>query len=229
MSHKIDEIDEILENVITAAKLATDSLEEINSRDPNRAHIALRNFITTSRSITFIVQNLKGKVPLFSEWYEPFQKGLRDDPICRNFVELRNRIEKRGQLFVSYSTRAHGNFEDAKKELGPPPPNVVSYFFGDELGGSGWEVSYGSGTYKVYSANALTVAKTTTHLQNVTGCPENNYLEEQPISEICNYHMRRMQDIVDAAVSQFGTSRRLRGSLGSRASPVWLQVVKGKK
>jgi hypothetical protein len=68
--------------------------------------------IQTLRSITFILQNQKRRIPGFDEWYGTkdrdglWQKRLRDIPLMRWLVEARNKIEKQGDLEAESFVRA---------------------------------------------------------------------------------------------------------------------------
>ncbi|MDX0139340.1 hypothetical protein CN128_24565 [Sinorhizobium meliloti] len=66
--------------------------------EPNRFLLNLQNCITTSRTVTFILQKQKNKVAGFDEWYEPHRKRLASDPIMKWAMEARNSIEKEGDL-----------------------------------------------------------------------------------------------------------------------------------
>ncbi|HWY48373.1 MAG TPA: hypothetical protein VNX70_13385 [Bryobacteraceae bacterium] len=66
--------------------------------EPNRFRIAIQNCITTSRSVTFILQSHKHVIPGFDEWYAPWQSRFGGDPIMRWAVQARNKIEKQGDL-----------------------------------------------------------------------------------------------------------------------------------
>jgi hypothetical protein len=65
---------------------------------PDRFRIAMQNCITAARSVTFILQNQKGVIAGFDEWYAPWQSLFVGDPIMRWAVKARNKIEKEGDL-----------------------------------------------------------------------------------------------------------------------------------
>ena len=65
---------------------------------PTRFGLALQNCITTSRTVTFILQSNKAEIPDFEEWYRGYQDKWAQDPIMRWAKEARNSIEKRGDL-----------------------------------------------------------------------------------------------------------------------------------
>lgn len=123
------------------------------SNDENKI-LYLRNLITTGRSVTFILQNLKSHVDknAFEEWYLPWRTKMSNDEILRTFKDLRNEIEKQGKLNTSLTAHIeHFNSNDIQPLLKNPPPFSKSFFIGDQIGGSGWEIDYGNGiTEKLY-------------------------------------------------------------------------------
>jgi hypothetical protein len=80
--------------------------------DPDAFRIKSQLVIQTLRSITFILQNQKRRIPGFDEWYGTqyrdglWQKRLRDIPLMRWLVKARNKIEKQGDLEAESFVRA---------------------------------------------------------------------------------------------------------------------------
>jgi hypothetical protein len=80
--------------------------------DPDSFRLKSQLAIQTLRSITFILQNQKRRIPGFDEWYGTqnrdglWQKRLRDIPLMRWLVEARNKIEKQGDLEAESFVRA---------------------------------------------------------------------------------------------------------------------------
>ena len=74
--------------------------EEANSDyfKPDRFLIALQGCITTSRTVTFILQSNKASFPDFEKWYATYQEKWSQDPIMAWARDARNAIEKRGDL-----------------------------------------------------------------------------------------------------------------------------------
>ncbi|MDD3029125.1 MAG: hypothetical protein PHS57_02435 [Alphaproteobacteria bacterium] len=73
---------------------------------PERFQVALQNCITTSRTVTFILQSNKHKIDCFDEWYAPHQERWRSNPIMTWVRDARNSIEKRGDLNTLSQVRA---------------------------------------------------------------------------------------------------------------------------
>jgi hypothetical protein len=79
---------EILQRVKDTLETAKQGL--IDLKDPTRMRrlTGLRNLITFGRSVTFVVQNLRGVDGLdFDSWYGPVQAEMKSDPLMRYFVD----------------------------------------------------------------------------------------------------------------------------------------------
>jgi hypothetical protein len=77
-----------------------------NYFDPQRFMLALQNCITTSRTVTFILQSNKETIPNFDGWYERHRERWANDPIMRWARDARNSIEKKGDLETHSQVRA---------------------------------------------------------------------------------------------------------------------------
>jgi len=157
-----------IEEIIVAAesrlKTARFGLEDMR-RGPARLQSGLMNAVVFGRTVTFVLQNLRGVAADFDEWYKPIQDEMRADPLMKYFVELRNSIEKStggatgsAAHIISLGAKDWARFE-------PRPPNAVGQFINDKAGGSGWEVQQPDGSIeKYYIDMPPTVVKTFVHL-----------------------------------------------------------------
>ena len=68
--------------------------------------MAIQTAIQTLRTVTFILQRNKDKIPAFESWYGNWQAKLRGDPLTRWMVDARNKIEKQGDLEIHSFIRA---------------------------------------------------------------------------------------------------------------------------
>ena len=98
-----------------AAKAAVDRLLQMrqlwedaadNYFDPNRFMLALQNCITTSRTVTFILQSNKADIPNFDQWYSAHVARWASDPVMKWAKDARNSIEKQGDLSAHSQVRA---------------------------------------------------------------------------------------------------------------------------
>lgn len=123
----------------------------VNGKPPEK-NIGLRNLVVFGRAVTNVLQKLRSLEPEFDIWYEKYKKEMEKDPLMKYFYNLRSEILKEGQLKVAVGVHIkHLNLPQDPMRLGPPPPNVKSFFIGDHLGGSGWEIQLPDGsTEKFY-------------------------------------------------------------------------------
>lgn len=124
------------------------SLKNYKEANDQNKILHLKNFITSGRSVTFVIQNLKSYVgkEKFDEWYNPWVSKMSGDKMLKTFITLRNEIEKQGKLDTSLSAHIeHLNTNDLQNLLENPPPYAKDFFIADQIGGSGWEVDYGNG------------------------------------------------------------------------------------
>jgi hypothetical protein len=58
----------------------------------------LNAFLSSARSITFLIQKELSAVPSFAQWWEERRAEMRLDPAARFFLELRNYSQKEGRI-----------------------------------------------------------------------------------------------------------------------------------
>lgn len=66
--------------------------------EPSSFRRDLQAAISTSRTVTFIVQSNKAVIPEFEGWYRQWTEKWADDPIMQWAKNARNKIEKQGDL-----------------------------------------------------------------------------------------------------------------------------------
>lgn len=74
--------------------------------DPEEFRRSIQSVIQTLRTVTFMLQSMKGDIPDFDQWYGGWQERLKADPLMRWMVDARNRIEKQGDLELHSFVRA---------------------------------------------------------------------------------------------------------------------------
>lgn len=121
---------------------------------PNVKLCGLRNLVVFGRAVTFVLQNLRSTEPEFEEWYTNYKEQMNSDPLMVYFKNVRNELEKKGVLRLSVRTYLKSfNYPQDMARFGPPPPNAKSFFIGDQLGGSGWEIMLPDGSTGKYYVN----------------------------------------------------------------------------
>lgn len=74
--------------------------------DPDEFRINLNSLIQTARTVTFILQKHKDRIPEFEAWYAPHQAAMKANTTMRWLVVARNEIEKEGDLKTKSLVRA---------------------------------------------------------------------------------------------------------------------------
>jgi hypothetical protein len=74
--------------------------------DPEEFRVNLNSLIQTARTVTFILQKHKDKIPDFDTWYAPHQAAMKADATMRWLIDARNEIEKEGDLATKSLVRA---------------------------------------------------------------------------------------------------------------------------
>lgn len=103
--------------------------------DPDGFCVNLNAAIQALRSVTFVLQKEKERVPNFEPWYEEWRERMKQDPAMRWLVEARNQVEKEGDLrthsiaLVSVLAGWDGPVVLAAKEVDPlmPVPALLAH------------------------------------------------------------------------------------------------------
>lgn len=136
-------------DTLVTAKAGLKMMEAINATEQN---VGLRNVIVFGRSVTFVLQNLKGKHPMFDPWYATHTEKMKSDPVFSFFRDVRNEVLKEGRLDLGTAVTIHHFDPSTMARLQSSRPlGATAFFIGDHLGGSGWEVTLIDGaTEKFY-------------------------------------------------------------------------------
>lgn len=187
-------------NIITSARqmltFATQAADDYAAGEERRLP-ALFNAVVQGRSVTFVLQNLRGHVDGFDEWYAEIQTSLRNDPVCCWFVKLRNRIEKQGTV-GSTATKTYIQHLDTSQLARLAPTGTVSTFIGDNLGRNGWIVRLADGsTTTIYFALPTAWGHSTLHLEDAP--------DGLPVEALLPQWLNRLEVILNQADIQWGT------------------------
>lgn len=170
---------------------------------PERARSGLRNAVVFARSTTWALQNLRGKVPDFDQWYSLKQEAMKADPIMRYFHNLRSQIEKQ----ASTPTAVRGRLErfssdDDMKRFYPAPPNATGFFIGDSSGGSGWQLVKSDGSIEKYYIDLP--SNVGQFQMTLPGAPGGKTLSAQ---DLVAAYLEKIEQIVREARQKFLPSR----------------------
>lgn len=126
-------------------------LADFLGHDPNRRLPGFRNAVVFGRSVTNVLEHLRGKVDNFDAWYKARSAALGADPGFARLYKMRSEILKEGTGNPSMSMYIeHLNTADLEPLMRNPPPGAKNFFVGDQSGGSGWEVDVGEGEVERY-------------------------------------------------------------------------------
>ncbi|NCT70357.1 MAG: hypothetical protein GXC75_05385 [Xanthomonadaceae bacterium] len=205
MSHAVrKQIEDVLRRVEETLQTAQHGLDDLLGKDAARHYTGLRNLIVFGRSVTFVLQNLRGIVGIdFDAWYEPQKVAMSADPLMRYFVQSRNELEKQGKLSVGHSLHISSFSVADMARFGAPPVGAVSFFIGDSVGGTGWVVKAAEGaTEKYYVELPADIGVVRRHFANLLSkdAPD---LQGRTIEELSAEYVGRLRALVGRAQTHF--------------------------
>lgn len=189
-----------------ALRTAEDGLRRLQTEQGEARIMGLMNVASFGRSVSFVLQGLTSVNPGFDAWYAPRVEEMRADPLLRYFVDLRNKIEKRGEAEVTNAMFVeHATLGDMLKDFGPPPPGSRGRFVGDQFGGSGWEIALPDGTVEKYYVALPPIPGVRIWLQPSTP-PEKHLgkdIQDPSVEHLCRLYLDYLRDLIAAAKKQF--------------------------
>lgn len=202
-----NEISEILRRAEETLAIAYCGLKMMDDPQHTAYNFGLRNVITFSRSVTFVIQNIRGKHPDFEEWYNHQQSMMKSDPVFLYFKDARNNLEKQGRLDVTHSSTLYDSRQLEK--LAPfAPPGATGFFIGDEFGGSGWTVpTLSGGMHKFYVVLPTSVGKVEQYFygtladQHLGDSSQNTY-------DLATQYLGKLRSILDDAKNKFAPNQK---------------------
>lgn len=141
--------EDILRDVQETLKTTELGLHDLKNGPPPRKLPGLRNLIVFGRAVTNILQGLRATEPDFDHWYKRYVEEMESDELMRYFYKLRSQILKEGVLDVAVQAYVKRLTPAIIASL-PRPPFARSFFIGDQLGGSGWEIKLPDGSTEKY-------------------------------------------------------------------------------
>ncbi|WP_431798908.1 hypothetical protein [Halobacillus andaensis] len=198
---------QVLENAYSTLEMAKLGLIDLKSDHPKYRDLGLRNLAINGRSVTFIIQNLRNIEEDFDEWYDEIQHEMKSSELCVFFKDLRNEIEKQGKVKRASNSVFIQHFSTDILNRLPRPENVkiISFFMGDELGGSGWEIELPDGRKdKFYLDLPNSIITVNRYFSN----PPKNHLglnlEGKTIEEVSEIYFDYLSEVVSKAYYKYG-------------------------
>jgi hypothetical protein len=170
------------------------------------------NLFTYGRSVTLAIQTMKHTEADFSDWWAPYQAKMQSDPLMKFFNKTRTDILHEGELSTGSRTEVGASgpvdlgalFAELNKHA---PPNTVSTFFGDTLGGNGWEVQLPDGSCeKVYFQLPSEADVTSTFVLNREDLPDQHdgeLITDTSIDHLGGLYIRALETIVNDFIARF--------------------------
>ncbi len=140
----MDEVEDILDRSELMLKAAYAGYNQLQNSEGEEKLVGIYNTVTFGRSVTFVLQNIRGKIDGFDDWYANCIEVLKNDPTCNHMVELRNQILKEGNAGVANYAILDG-FNPAQLQA-MMPSWADGSFIGDQYGGSGFYIERPDGT-----------------------------------------------------------------------------------
>jgi|FLOH01.1.fsa_nt_gi hypothetical protein len=218
-------IKEILDRTLETLQTAQLGLADMKDASRHRRNPGLRNVIVFGRSVTFVLQNLRGKDARFEEWYLAKQTAMKADPIFLYFLEARNNLEKQGRLNVSTSLKLNSFSSADMARFEPRPPGATGFFIGDNLGGSGWEIELPNGAKEKYYMEIPSDIGQVSQVFSDTRTEKSEVLADRSVDDLAGEYLKKLSNIVDDARKTF-LSEEPAPMNGGRRLPPFLRVVK---
>jgi len=128
---------------------------------------------------------------------------MKADPLMRYFVVARNELEKQGKLSVATSVHIKALPTEDSQKFGRPPAGAKSFFIGDHLGGTGWEVELADGkTEKYYVDLPPSIGEVTQQFSNFPDA-EAPELAHRSVEDLCTQYIAKLEDLVRLARAHF--------------------------
>lgn len=220
------EIEKIIQKACDILETAKYGYDDLVGKNKSRKFSGIRNLVVFGRSVTFVLQNLKTPVgsERFNNWYEPKQEKMKNSPVMKFFVQVRNEILKQGQMNISTSAHIHNFSTDDMRKFQPKPRGATGFFMGDNFGGSGWEVTLDNGEIIKYYVEIPTEIAEIKQVFSDLKLPENDPNTGKSVEELAKYYLSELENLIDSAREEFLNSKR--ETIGSIKLPAGWKVIK---
>lgn len=194
----------------TAEILATCQLglRDFLGDDPTRRIPGLYNVVVFGRATTIALQNLRHLEDGFDLWYAPLAAAMAHDSLMVYFNRLRNSILKEGGAQLSTSLHIdYLNTSDLAPLIQNPPPGAKSFFIGDNVGGSGWEIELTDGSTEKYYVQLPESVRMSAQL-NLPDPPTEHHgqkLKDTSLENLARLYVGFLADLIKEAKSKFGS------------------------
>lgn len=211
-SKKVEKILRKAESTLETALFGYQDLKNYARTNPARSFSGLKHVFIYGRSVTFVLQNLRQPLgrERFDTWYQPRQEAMKSDPMMKYFVEVRNAIEKEGEIPpITLKMKA---FPDGiLNQVGPPPIGAQGFILGDPafeepFRRSGWLVNLPNGEKSLCAIDLPSeVLERKLYFANLP-VPQGDKLHGISIDELCVIYLVKLKNLVDDCIKEFTDS-----------------------
>lgn len=189
------------EQAINAAKdrLADAEFGLADMRVPARSRSGLRNAVVFGRMVTFMLQNMRGHIDGFQQWYDTVTAEMKSDPLMKYFNDLRTEIEKTVKAQTGLAVRLN-SFSPSQIAQLPRPPGATAFFIGDQTGGSGWQIALPDGSTEPYYID-LPASWEVKAMLTLPGAPDE--YKHTDAADLVRLYLDRLNVIIDQATKRF--------------------------
>lgn len=207
MPNKQRKTEDILKASQETLDVAEIGYETFVRSSPKIKLVGLRNLVVFGRAVTNVLQNLKSTEPEFEEWYKKYQDEMRADPLMKYFYDLRSEILKEGKLQVGVRAYIdHLSLPTDMRRFGLPPPNVKSFFIGDNLGGTGWIVQLANGSTEKYYVDLPTdIGSVDIVFPNPPEHHDGKKITDNSVQNLARIYLDYLQQLIKIAKEKFTT------------------------
>ena len=164
------------------------------------------NVVVWGRAVTNVLQRIRGFDPQgFDAWYAPRRAALEDSPDFKYLYELRSEILKEGLPIATTGSAQIRRLDTADLARIPRPANATSFFIGDRLGGSGWELELPDGTKERWYVELPSSVAATTWAQFAAATSRKSLPPPTaPIERVLTDYVSHLRSLVSEAEAEFG-------------------------
>jgi hypothetical protein len=195
---------DIISRATNALTVAKGGLRDLDGDDLSRRRIGLYNLVIHGRSVTFILQGLRGvNRTSFDDWYRQYKDEMAGDEMMRSFVRLRNELEKEGDSSTVVSIKIDRlTIPQDLSELGPAPPNTKGFVIG--IDGPAWLTEDAQGKEETHPVQApKSMVDTDLRLCNPPRTHLGMSIDGKSLPELCQLYVQYLDGLLADARRHF--------------------------
>ena len=160
------------------------------------------------RSVTNILQKLRGVEPSFNEWYQPFREEMKNDELMKFFYKLRSQMLKEGISPVSIEVGLEPFNLKKIQEKYPKPKNATRLVLGTGVNGSFYEVKNADGSIEKKPVDFKVTPRI---IQRFTDGPKTHLginIEGETAIQMAEYFVVYLRKLITSAHDKFSRKQK---------------------